>query len=180
MLPDFAAAYRDLLQAWQHPASRHGMLVHFPIVLGLLGILPVAALAITRFRAYNLKIVCLAWFLLASAGAFVAADAGGDAKDRLVAGQPALTAAETAAVEQHERLGDDGWIWPLIPAALIAITFIDSKRLRPIAGVLAILAALGVAGWVCLTAQAGGRLVYTHGLGVPARQIEPSPPPATP
>jgi len=77
--------------------------------------------------------------------------------------------AEEEAVEHHEKLGHNGWMWMLIPAGLMGLTFVPGKRVRIAAASGGLAASLGVAGWVALTAHAGGELVYVQGLGVPDR-----------
>ncbi len=165
----------SMLDAWNDPHMRHAMLVHLPIVLGGLGVLPLVALALTGFRNTALKLVCVAWFLLASAGAGLAAGSGEEAYESVEA-NVAMSAAAEADLEEHEELGEGGWIWPLIPGALVAGTLIpagDKRRAVPIAaGALAIAASLGVAAWVGLTSHAGGTLVYVHGIGAPSPLLD--------
>lgn len=159
----------DILEMLSDPHARHAMLVHFPIVLGLLGIVPVIALVVTRFKSQTLKIVAISCYLLMSAGAGLAASAGEEAEEHVEDVQPGLTEVEDDAIEEHEELGEGGWMWPLIPAVLIGVTFLKDKRVRIGGGALAIIASAGVAGWIGLTAHSGGTLVYVHGLGVPER-----------
>lgn len=159
----------DILEMLSDPHARHAMLVHFPIVLGVLGIIPLIVLAVTRFKSQTLKIVAISCYLLMSAGAGLAASAGEEAVEHVEDVKPGLTEVEHDAVEEHEELGEGGWMWPLIPVVLIGATFFKDKRVRLGGGALAIIASVGVAGWVGLTAHSGGTLVYVHGLGVPER-----------
>lgn len=159
----------DFLDLLGDPHARHAMLIHWPIVLGLLGVVPAAVLVVTLGRSTRARIVALVWFALASAGAGLAANAGGEAEHGIEQSTPLLTEAEQAAIHEHEDLGEGGWKWPLIPAGLIALTFIPRKRVQVIAACAGLAGALGVAGWITLTADAGGRLVYVYGLGVPER-----------
>ena len=159
----------DLLSLWQDPHARHAMVVHWPIVLGLLGVVPAAVLLVTLGKSKPARIVGIIWFLLASGGAALAANSGEAAEEGVEHAVPALGEAEEQAVEKHEELGEGGWMWPLIPAALIGLTFVPAKRVRIIAASAALAGSLGVAGWVALTAHAGGELVYVYGLGVPER-----------
>lgn len=160
----------DLFAMFEDPHARHAIFVHLPIVFGLFGIVPCLALAVTGFKSRVAKAVCIAWFLVASAGAGLAAGAGEEAAEGVEATAP--TPAEKQALESHEELGDGGWIWPLIPAALVALTLAPKKQVRLGAGALAILASIGVAVWIGETAHRGGKLVYVYGLGVPARGTE--------
>jgi uncharacterized membrane protein len=166
---------QGMLDAWTDPHMRHAMLVHLPIVFGGLGILPLLALALTGFRSVTLKLVCVAWFALASAGAGLAAGAGEAAEEALHTLRVPLTGASGATLERHEELGEGGWIWPLIPAALVAVTLVPvgpKRRAIPIAaGLAAIAASLGVGWWVAATSHTGGELVYVHGVGAPSPSL---------
>ena len=156
---------QEFLNTWADPHARHAMLVHVPIALGALGVLPLLALAATRFSSCPLKVLCIGWFLVGSAGGLLAANAGEEAKKRV---EKVASGAARAAVHDHEELGENGWIWPLIPAGLVAATFVPRKKVAVAAGMLAIAGAAGVTGWAAYTGHTGGRLVYVHGLGVPA------------
>lgn len=170
----------DFLHLWNDPHARHAMLIHFPIVLGTLGILPLIALALTRFRSTALKLLCVGWFLAASLGGFVAADAGEDSAEQVEHGAVPLSPAAKATLEEHEELGENGWIWPLIPGVLVAITLLPGRRLKEegekrrrrlqvASGWLAMAGAIGVGVWVGITADHGGRLVYVYSVGVPSQ-----------
>ncbi len=166
--------FSAFMESWNDPHARHAVLVHLPVVFGALGLLPLIALACTGFRSRTLKLVAVVWFLIASGGAALAANSGEDAEKSLKSRLPALTEVEDKAIHEHEELAENGWIWPLIPAALVAITLLPPRGLRIGAGVLAIVAGGGVTGWIALTANAGGKLVYVHGIGVPARVTAPA------
>jgi len=157
---------QEMLQTFKDPHALHALLVHVPLALCVLGLLPLVILAGARFKSGPLTVLCIAWFLIASAGAALAANAGEDAAENVQAFR-ALTPEQSAALHDHEELGENGWIWPLIPAALVALTLLPRRRLAVGAGVLSIVAAGGVTGWAVFTGHAGGRLVYTYGLGVP-------------
>ncbi|CAG1009057.1 hypothetical protein PHYC_03647 [Phycisphaerales bacterium] len=150
----------------QDPHSRHAMLVHFPIVLVFVGVVLLMILGARKFRPKGLKVGVAGCFLAASLGAAAAASAGEDAEDR-VEGSAAMTPAAKAVFEEHEELGENGWIWPLIPAGLVLVSLVPRRGLEIGAGALALAGALGVAVWVGKTAHAGGELVYVHGVGVP-------------
>jgi hypothetical protein len=161
----------SLLESLADPHARHAMFVHLPIVLGLLGIAPLIALAFTRFTSRGLRVATIAWFLFLSASAGLAAVSGNAAAQGLENGATALAPDDRAAVAVHEQRGERAWIWPLIPAALLAAG--THPRWRTTAGTGAVLAGLGVAIWFGVIAHAGGRLVYARGLGVPVRGTPP-------
>lgn len=175
----------DLLHALNDPHARHAMAVHLPVVLAPIGFVLVAGYAARRLRDRRLGAAAVALYVLTAVGAGIAAGAGEDALDEVRSkSTPPLTAGEKMALERHADLGDGGWVWPLIPAGFLALTFVPRRRVRGAAGGASVLAAAGVVVWIVLTADAGGRLVYTHGLGVPARgQADPQikgGPPVTP
>ncbi len=163
---------QGILDTLQDPHARHAMLVHFPIVLALIGVVPLIIHLAMKGRSRGLGVALVAWYAAASIGAGLAANAGEAAEEGVEA--LVLTPAEQAALERHEELGENGWVWPLIPAALAAVTLVPRPRLRLAAGGLALAAGAGVAVWVGATAHAGGELVYRHGLGVPARGAAPA------
>ena len=156
-----------MLSSFADPHARHALLVHLPIVFGLLGIIPCLVFAATGFKSKAARVVCIVWFVVASVGAGVAAFSGEEAEEGVE--HSGLTAVEEEALEAHEELGEGGWIWPLIPAALIGMTFVPQKQLRIGAGSLAVIASVGVAVWMAQTAHLGGKLIYVYGLGVPER-----------
>lgn len=159
----------SMLQSFQDPHSRHALLVHFPIVLGALGLIPVLALAIRKFRSPIGSAVCIAWFVAAMIGLGLAAGAGEEAYERVEASQPPLTQAEHDALEEHESLGEGAWLWALPAVVLAAGTLVPRKPVQIGSGVLLIAAAATLSGFVAITGHTGGVLVYEHGLGVPQR-----------
>lgn len=160
---------QSLLDSLRDPHARHAMLVHMPIMLGVMGVVPLAALAVGGFRCDRLRWTVVAWFALLSLSSLVAAQSGSAAARKLERSIPPLAPADQSALAMHEHRGERAWIWPLIPALLVAWT--ARPRARPAAGSAAVLAAAGVAVWFGLIGHVGGRLVYAHGLGVPAREV---------
>lgn len=156
----------SLLESMQNPVTRHAALVHIPLALAMLGILPLLAAAITRFRNRTLVYVCAAWFLVAAGSAFAAAQSGEDAED--VAQVRGLSASASKALHEHEELGENGWMWMLIPAAFSAGALIPRRSIAVASGCLAIAGAAGVGVWAANTGHSGGQLVYAHGVNVGA------------
>lgn len=159
----------SMLQSFEDPHARHALLVHFPIVLGALGLIPVLALAATKFKNAWVKAACVAWFLAAMIGLGLASGAGEEAYERVEAAQPPLTATEEAALEEHESLGEGAWLWALPAVVFAGATFVPKRPLAVGSGVLLIAAAATLSGFVAVTGHTGGKLVYQHGLGVPQR-----------
>lgn len=170
----------SFMQTLNDPHARHAMLVHAPIALGILTVIPMLALACSRFRSKALIGVCAGAFVLTSVGAALAANAGEAAMDRVL--ERGTTGVERAAMDEHEELAEIAWVWPIIPAGLLGGVALFYKRgpVRIASGTLATAASIGVAVWIGLTAHAGGRLVYVHGLGVPPRAEKRTDTPAPP
>lgn len=162
----------SMLQSFQDPHSRHALLVHFPIVLGALGLLPVLALAFKRFRSPIGSVVCVAWFLAAMTGLGLASGAGEEAYERVEASSPPLTQADHDALEDHESLGEGAWLWALPAVLLAGATLVPKKPVQVVSGSLLIVAAATLAGFVAVAGHTGGKLVYEHGLGVPQRSSD--------
>lgn len=166
----------DMIRFFNDPSARHAMLVHIPIALAVLGVLPAVALAATRFRDRTLKAVCVAVFAIAAGGAVLAENAGEAAEESVEHAAAPLTDAQENALHEHEELGENGWIWPGLTALIFAATFIPKKRVAPIAGAFGIAASVGVLVWASLTGHAGGRLVYEFGVGAPSPGLSGSAP----
>lgn len=164
----------DLSATWADPASRHALLVHAPVLLPWLAAVAIAVgLALkAKFRAP--AIVAAGLLLAASIAAGLAAGAGETSIERVrAAASPPLTAAENDALTRHENLGEGGWMWPAGAAILCGVSAALRGRGRLPVAVFALGATAGVCGWSALTGHTGGAVVYTHGLGVPARQLGP-------
>lgn len=150
--------------------ARHALLVHFPIVLVLIGVIPLIALALTGFKNTTLKWVCIASFGLASLGGYFAKEAGQEAARHVLREMPPKpTKAERSAIGRHANLGDDVWLWSLLPAVLIGVSLAPKRKIAMTAGALGLVAGLWAGVWVARTGDAGGKLVYVWGLGVPER-----------
>lgn len=165
-----------LAESWADPHARHAMLVHLPIVLAMVGVLPVAMLVFLQVRGRceavvwrSLAGVSIGCFLVGSLGALLAANAGHDAVHRLMDAYPPLQASERQLVDLHGQRGQTAWIWPLIPAALLGLGLLGRSVLYRLAEGAALIAAIGVAYWFGLIGHVGGRLDYVHGIGVPQR-----------
>jgi len=163
-----------MIEGLQDAHTRHGLLVHFPIVLTIVGMVFTVVFAFTKFRNATLRWVCVGCLAVGALGAFLAADAGEDAH-RDIHDSLELSNAEHEAIEAHEELGDGGWKWPAIPALLIALTALRNRKAKVTLGALGVAAAIGAGGWVAVTGHRGGELVYRYGLGTPERgQYVPS------
>lgn len=156
------------------PHARHAMIVHWPIVLCALLPLLVLLVAFTKGKNRTLIFLALGASVLACASAFMAERSGEAAEFSLSARYAPISAAEGAAVHEHEELGENGWVWPLIPGVFLGVLTVPIKRSTTRWGLIAmaLLGSFAGVAWVSLTAHAGGKLVYAHGLGVPGRVKE--------
>ena len=161
----------SIMRTLEDPNARHAMFVHMPIALGVLGVIPVGILAMTRFRSTAARWSSVGWFAMVTIGAGFAAGAGEDARDKVII-DPLITPVELDAVNEHARLGMDGWIWPLLVLIVLSLTFIRKSWVRWPAGTLACIGALAIAVWISVAGHTGGKLVYQHGLGVPERVVQ--------
>lgn len=169
----------SLLATWDDPHSRHAMLVHFPIVLGAIGIIPAAALVIcTASKGFASRIaswVCIVWFAAACVSLGMASGAGEEAYERVEESIPRLSEAEDDALERHESLGEGAWLWALPPLLAAGGTLVPRRKIQIPCGAATLVAAIVLAGFVAIAGHTGGLLVYEHGLGVPDRAVmEPS------
>jgi len=169
-----------MLQSLDDPHSRHAILVHFPIVLGALGLIPVLAFAVKKFDSRWASGVCVVWFLGAMVGLGLASGAGEEAYERVESTRPPLSQAEEAALEEHESLGEGAWLWALPAVLLAGVTLVPKTPVRLGAGILLIAAAGMLGGFVAVTGHTGGKLVYEYGLGVPLRGQAPAAATGTP
>lgn len=161
----------DLLQTWNDPHARHAMIVHWPIVLGMLTPVMMLLVALTRGRNRTLAWLTLACAAGVTVGAFMAADSGEHAVDSIEMRFSPISAAEGNAVEDHEHRGQDIWKWSLCPLLFTALATVPWRKpaVRWVVIALALLFTTGTAVNIGATAHAGGKILYEHGLGVPER-----------
>jgi uncharacterized membrane protein len=156
----------QMLEAWGEPAIRHAMIVHFPVVLSVIG-LPLAVLAalVSRHRPPVLW-TALGVYGLLVVTALMGRWSGEHAEDAISLGEEAHE-----LLELHESLGDRVWIFAAAACALLAASLLEHRVVRLITAWLAVAAGLVVAGWIANTAHHGGRLVYEYGAGTKAPVI---------
>lgn len=143
------------------PSPLHPALVHFPIVLILLGTI-VAIVAAATVR-WNLRWAAAAILALGAIGAVVAAGTGeeeGEAIDQ--------TPAVSALLEQHAQWAERTEV-VAIAAAILAVAAVVGTRWRLARhglGVVSAVAAIAASVCVFETGHRGGQLVYRHAAGV--------------
>ncbi|MFZ4776689.1 MAG: DUF2231 domain-containing protein [Terrimicrobiaceae bacterium] len=144
------------------PDPLHPAIVHFPIVLLLLGA-PLAILAVF-LRKWHLPVLAAIVLSLGAAGAFVATWTGGN--DAEMAGELAGNGEQT--LDEHEEWGERTRNAGIV-AALLAITSAALIR-KPVAGsvvgAVAAVAAVAAAFSVAQAGHYGGQVVYKYGAGV--------------
>lgn len=148
------------------PSPLHPAVVHFPIVLLLLG--EVVALPAALFRRWQLPTITAVLFGLGALGAVVAVQTGESEGDRVVE-----TPALEAVLEEHEEWAERAQVAALIVAAL-ACGAAALGRWPGVArgfGVLTVVGGLAVGWCVVETGHYGGQLVYRHGAGVAAGPV---------
>ncbi|MEI8312320.1 MAG: DUF2231 domain-containing protein [Verrucomicrobiota bacterium] len=144
------------------PDPLHPAVVHFPIVLLLLGA-PLAVGAVF-VRRWNLPLLAAVVLVLGAAGALVATWTGGQAAE--LAGE--LNGGGEEVLDEHEEWGERARNAG-IAAALLAVTsaalFRKPGAARAV-GAAAALAAVAAAFSVAQAGHYGGQVVYKYGVGV--------------
>lgn len=143
------------------PQPLHPAVVHFPIVLLLLG--AAVALAAAFTRRWHLPVIAAVLLGLGALGT-LAAGATGEEDEELITETP----AREAVLDQHEDWAERTQVAAVI-GALLAIGAALASRWPVTARWLGVLTALGsFAAAVCVAATGhyGGQLVYRHGAGV--------------
>ena len=145
------------------PDPLHPAIVHFPIVLILLGTL-IAIAAMFSSHPVMLRIGAIVW-ALAAAGAVAATWSGDEDED---AAEHAGAAAKQV-FEEHEEWGErsrDAAIITALAAVAAAVTLKRLPRFSRGAAALTALISLAASWCVLETGHYGGQLVYHHGVGV--------------
>lgn len=143
------------------PSPLHPAVVHFPIVLGLLGAVVAVAAAFTR--RWQLPAIAAVLLGLGALGSIVAVQTG--ERDGETAGEgPGVE----AVLDQHEEWAERTQA-AFVAVALVAAAGLFTTRWPRIArglGIVTGFGALVVAWCVVQTGHYGGQLVYRHGAGV--------------
>jgi uncharacterized membrane protein len=152
------------------PDPLHPALVHFPIVLILIG-MAVAVIAVFWRKGY-IPIFAAALLTCGALGAWVAL-ATGKSDGGLV---ETLSAPAEALLEAHETWAERT-VTAATTAAVLAIGAIATFRFPRVMRGLSVATALVamVAAWTVFeTGHRGGAMVYKHGIGVSASSATPS------
>lgn len=149
------------------PSPLHPAVVHFPIVLLLLGAAVAVAAAFTRRGRLPLAAALL--FSLGAIGTVVAVQTG--ERDGEIVGE---TPAIETVLDEHEEWAERTQTAAVVAALLAAVAFAttqltETARWQMVARGLRIVSGAGalLAAWcVFQTGHYGGQLVYRHGAGV--------------
>lgn len=144
------------------PNPIHPALVHFPIVLILIG--TVVAVVAVVWRGWHLPWLAAALLVGGALGALIAARTGGQQAEMV----GVISDRAEALLETHEEWGEQTRNLALA-AAMLALASASLARFPKVArglGVATAVAAAAAAYAVAETGHYGGQLVYKHGVGI--------------
>lgn len=171
-----AIQFASPFELFENAAMAHAASVHLPIALALVGI-PLLVLSLVCPKSHTIRWIAIVAYTMLILSALIAVSAG-EAVEGNVPGSAAQAVFDD--FDQHEWLARKVWITGAVVLGLLLLSAIPHVVLQRMAATLALLAGLACAGWIMLTAHHGGRLVYVHGVGVPAPRVtapeEPQPP----
>lgn len=144
------------------PNPLHPAVVHFPIVLILLGAM--VALLVIVWRRWHLPWLAAVLMVAGASGALVAARTGGQQAE--MAGE--ISESAELILDHHETWGERTRNLA-IAAAILALVSASATRFPKVARGLTVATALVAGATAYSVAQAGhygGQLVYKHGVGI--------------
>jgi uncharacterized membrane protein len=163
--------FDSISKTFSHPQQAHAALVHTPIALAMLGLIPLLLLVLTRGRLARWRWTCVFVYALAAATAMAAANAGENASSENSTMAPMSDAADVVFT-RHEEMGELVFWFLAATALAAALSSIPKKWFRVVTLLVAVGLGVFSAGWVMATAHLGGRLVYEFGVGVPLPVVE--------
>ncbi len=144
------------------PQMRHAVLIHLPIALAILGLIPAALSFFTKLGKAPV-IVTIALYLLLIATAWGGVLSGESAEDQIGA-PPYIVRMQ---VHDHEEAAEKIWYFALAATILGLGGLIKAPKVALTAKSLTLLAGVGAAGVTGYAAHLGGSLVYDYGIGTP-------------
>ena len=155
------------------PDPLHPAVVHFPIVLIILGTLLSVLTILTRRGALPQFTAVI--LILAAVAAQFAVITGGDQADDVIQRMPDAK----ALIRVHAEWGERTRLVAFIAAAsaVVALAFYRFVRVRRVFALITTAIAAGACYCAFEAAENGGEMVYHHGVGV---QVAPNAPGATP
>lgn len=152
-----------LFEAMNDPQMRHAALVHMPIALAFLGLIPAAvALALPRLGRGPVVVTLIAYALLI-AGAWAGVLSGEVAYGEM----GAVSEQVHDQAHEHEELAEKIWYFGLAAVVLGLGGLASAKRVSMTCRALVLVVGLVCAGWTAYVAHLGGSLVYDFGVGTP-------------
>lgn len=151
-----------MFDVFSDPQMRHAALVHLPVALAMLGLIP-AALSLCTKLGRAPVVVTLSIYVLLIAAAWGGVLSGEPAEGRV--GSPPQTIREQ--IHEHEEAAEKIWYFALAASVLCLGGLAKAPRFAKISKVATLLAAVGGAGWTSYAAHLGGSLVYDFGVGTP-------------
>lgn len=143
---------------------RHAMLVHMPIALSVLCVVPAIWLAIR-----NGKVAPLRWVVIGMTAALALSATGaklsGEEAEETVEG--AISEAGEELLHEHEELGEKVWMLAVACCGVTALGFVRKDKLRVGSAWGAAVLTIVTAGWTANTGHHGGKLVYEFGAVTP-------------
>ncbi len=150
-------------QTLANPQQMHAMLVHFPVAIGVIGLITLIALAITRGRSNGLRWLAAGLYFAGGVTAYLAMRYGFQAAQMV----EVLTPAYMVDYNRHQELAENLWYALIGQSVVIGLTAIRRKAVRITLLAASIGLAVWLSGWIALTAHQGGKLVYVHGAASP-------------
>ncbi len=151
-----------MLDVFSDPQMRHAALVHLPVALAMLGLIP-AALSLIAKLGRTPVVVTLSVYVLLIAAAWGGVLSGESAESRV----GALPHTVSEQIHEHEEAAEKIWYFALAASVLCLGGLAKSPRFAKISKVATLLAAAGGAGWTAYSSHLGGSLVYDFGVGTP-------------
>jgi len=161
----------SIFEAVQRPELLHAMVVHFPVVLAVLGV-PLAAITAVLSRKRLLLWVTVGFFAALTLIAWAAMLTGEKARE---AAPASLTAEVWPRIEAHEAAAEKVWVASAVTALLALLTLIPRARMQQVIRGMMVLAAFTTAGVVGITGHRGAMLVYQYGVGTKALALSAVP-----
>lgn len=163
-----------ILQSMQHPAMRHAMLVHWPIVLAVLAAACAVAGAVLAPGARSIRTATVVLLLAVAVSVFAAKQSGERAYEHV---RGDLPAEALAALDRHAESASWIVLVAVVPLVISLGMYARRDALAGAARWLMVPAALLSAGWIATIAHHGGTAVYRHAVGVtlpPSAQTDAS------
>lgn len=152
----------SIFEAFNDPQMRHAALVHMPIALAILGIIP-AAVALIAPKLGRAPVVVTIIVYLLLIGASWAGVLSGEVAYGEMGNIPPLVHDQA---HDHEELAEKIWYFALAAAVFSLAALAKQPKVALVSKALVLLIGLGCAGWTANVAHLGGSLVYDFGVGV--------------